>query len=173
MLGKNRVFNTDLISLLKKERINVDDALTYLLSLYYEIKPSYIPQKLESAILALNIVNRNFSSNVLVWNINLFEEQITNFEWIEEFRNMFKSINPDRVGTKIDTLKRMKKFLQENPMTSVSEILEATRLYLGTLTNSVYCKKAHKFIYDTEGSVLLEYIEKLREKKKSDFEDLI
>lgn len=173
MIGKSRVFNTDLICLLKNKKINVDDALTYLLSIYYEIKPSYIPKNLESTLLALNIVNKNYFSKELIWNINLFEEQITNFEWINEFRNMFKSVNPDRVGTKVDTLKRMKKFLQENPMTSISEILEATRLYLSTLTNSIYCKKAHKFIYDTEGSVLLEYIEKLREKKESDYEDLI
>mgnify|MGYP000952446759 CR=1 FL=1 len=66
MIGKNRVFNTDLINLLKSKKINTDDALTYLLSLYYEIKPSYIPQKLESAILALNIVNKNYSSNELI-----------------------------------------------------------------------------------------------------------
>lgn len=172
-LMKKQTFNTDLINLLKDKKLNVEDSLGFLLSLYYELRPSYIPGSLEATILALNIINIDYKTNTFVWNINLFEEQTDNFEWINEFRAVFKAVNPDRTGTKTDCIKRMKSFVRANPAIGKDEILKAARLYTSSLNNPVYCKKAHKFIYDTEGSVLLEYIEKLREKTNTDNEDLI
>lgn len=153
--------NSKIRTLLQSNQINIQDGLTFLISVYYNLTPSFIPKDLENKVLALNIINKDYETNQIVWKVNLFEEQITGFEWITEFMDLFGKVNPDRRGVKIDVLKRMKKFFMNNPIYRKEDVINATKSYLKTLTDPMYCKKSHKFIYEIDGtSMLMDFVER-------------
>ena len=81
--------NSRIKTLLQSNQINIQDGLTFLISVYYNLTPSFIPKDLENKVLALNIINKDYETNQIVWKVNLFEEQITGFEWITEFMDLF------------------------------------------------------------------------------------
>lgn len=159
--------NSEIKEILFKNAIPVQDGVSYLVNLYYELEPSYIPDELKRKILAINIVSKDYSSGLMVWKVNLFEETETGFEWISEWMDLFKKVNPDRRGVKSDVLKRMKKFFINNPSIRKDDIFAATEYYLGSLGDPKYCKKSHKFIYEIDGtSLLLDHLSKVEENKE-------
>ena len=170
-------FNSEIKTIFDRHSISLHDGLSYLLCLYYGTDPSYIPIELERKILSTGIVTKEYSSDTLQWNISLFEETENNFEWIVEWMEMFRRVNPERKGLKTDVLKRMKVFFANNPAIRKEEVFKATENYLGSLSSSMYCKKSHKFIYEQDGSsMLLDYVEKLKERedeKNNKFYDVI
>lgn len=158
-------FNSEIKEILRENSIPLHDGLSYLLCIYYGTEPSFIPEVLVRKILATNIVSKDYSNNEIKWNKSLFEETEVGFEWITEWMDLFKKINPDRRGVKSYVLKRMKKFFINNPSIRSEQVIEATKMYLNTVTNPIYCKKSHKFIYEDDGnSMLLEYVERIEEK---------
>lgn len=168
------IVNSEIEELLKSKRIKKEDGLSYLICQYYNIRPSYIPIELEQKILSLNIFSMDYISNTLKWNLPLFEEQETEFEWISKWMDLFKQINPDRRGVKSDVLKRMKKFFVNNPTVTIDDIFEATKYYLKTINDARFVKKSHKFIYEADNtSMLLDYILIVKDNKKYDNDDLI
>lgn len=155
-------FNSEIRDIFNRNSISIHDGLSYLLCLYYGTDPSYVPKELERKVLSTGIVTKDYSDDELKWNISLFEETESGFEWITEWMDLFKQVNPERRGVKADVLRRMKKFFINNPSIRRDEILEATKSYLKTIDNPIYCKKSHKFIYEQDGSsMLLDYIEGL------------
>lgn len=161
---KNKIaleVNSEIIRLLKSKNISSHDGICYLLTIYYRLTPSFIPKELENQILCLGIVNKDYENDVIVWKINLFEEQITGFEWVTEFMDLFGKVNPERKGVKSDVLNRMKKFFMNNPSIRKDDVLKATKSYLKGIDNPIYCKKSHKFIYEIDGtSMLFDYVER-------------
>jgi hypothetical protein len=154
-------FNSEIKGIFNKSSISIHDGLSYLLCLYYGTDPSYIPKELERKVLSTGIVTKDYSNDELKWNVGLFEET-ENVEWISDWMDMFKQVNPERRGVKADVLRRMKKFFVNNPSIRKEDVLEATRMYLKTIDNSIYCKKSHKFIYEQDGSsMLLDYVERI------------
>jgi hypothetical protein len=159
-------FNSEVKNLFIKHNISVHDGLGYLMCLYYSISPTYIPKELERKILSTSIVTKDYEHDSIKWNISLFEETETGFEWISDWMDLFKSVNPERRGTKADVLRRMKKFFVNNPSIRKDEIFEATKIYLLSISSPQYCKKSHKFIYEIDGSSMLgDYVEQLLERK--------
>lgn len=159
-------FNSEIRSLFTTHKIPTHDGLCYLLSLHYGLLPSFIPEVLEKKILATGIVTKDYENNVYKWNIPLFEETEIGFEWIGEWMDLFKNVNPERRGVKADVLRRMKKFFVNNPAVRKQEVIDATKAYLLTLSSPMYCKKSHKFIYEMDGSSMLkDYVNQLQEKK--------
>lgn len=158
--------NPEIKEKLQEEKIRpYDDALCYLMCLYYNIKPTYIPENLINKILATGIINRDYITGEITWKINFLSEDISNFEWINEYRNLFKSINPERVGVKNQCISRMKRFFINNPSIRKDDIIEATKNYIRQVDNPKYLKSADYFIYyDGENSLLKEYIERLPKK---------
>lgn len=168
------VINSDILNILKENNITQEGGVSYLLLLYYNLRPSYIPENLERKILSLGIVNMDYNTKTLVWYIPLFEEGEKSFEWVKEWMDLFKTINPERKGIKADVIKRMKKFFSNNPDVRVDEVIEATKNYLRTVSSPTYCKKSHKFIYEQDNSsMLLDYVMQLRESKELNEEDMI
>lgn len=163
-------FNSEIRRIFREKNISIHDGLTYLLSLYYGTSPSYIPETLERRVLACGIVNKNYESNEIEWRVPLFEEQEVGFEWIGEWMDLFKTVNPERRGTKKYVLSRMKKFFVNNPAIRKDDIFEATKLYLKGVSDPRYCKKSHKFIYEQDGSSMLnDYVENLKRRQESNF----
>jgi len=159
-------FNSEIREVFNTNSISIHDGLSYLLCLYYGTDPSYIPKELERKVLSTNIVTKDYSNDELKWNISLFEEIENGFEWISDWMEMFKQVNPERKGVKTDVLRRMKKFFVNNPSIRKEDVIEATKMYLKTIDNSIYCKKSHKFIYEQDGtSMLLDYVERIPKNK--------
>lgn len=179
-MSKSRItlnINTEITNTLKEHKIPNHDGVGYLLCLYYGVKPSYIPEELERKVLSSGIVNKDYTSDTLTWNKPLFEETEIGFEWISEWMDLFKSVNPERRGVKADVLKRMKKFFVNNPAVRKDEVFQATHNYLKTVTVPMYCKKSHKFIYEIDGTSMLgdfvSQLEQAKETSKRGREDVI
>ena len=159
-------FNTEVKDILTRHNISLHDGITYLLCVYYGTDPSYIPQELERKVLTTNIVTKDYESNEIKWNYPLFEEQETGFEWVSEWMDLFKAVNPERRGSKADVLRRMKRFFMNNPSVRKDDVFKATQNYLKTISEPMYCKKSHKFIYEIDGSsMLLDYVENIESSK--------
>ena len=138
----------------------------YLLALYFKIDTkSFGPLTVKRAV-RLGIYEHK--QDLIVWNIPLFAGTTdVAFDWVSEWMDGFKNINPNRKGTKAACVSRMKKFFSENPEVRVDDVFAATQLYFKTVDNPTYLKSSHKFIYEGTGfnlvSMLLQYVEMVRE----------
>lgn len=154
--------NSEIRTIFSSKGIPIHDGVAYLLCAYYGLRPSYIPEELERRILSSNIITKDYSSDTIKWLVPLFEEQETGFEWVTEWMDLFKEVNPTRRGVKSDVLRRMKKFFVNNPSVRKDEVMKATKDYLRSISDPIYCKKSHKFIYELDGtSMLKDFVEKL------------
>jgi hypothetical protein len=161
--------NSEIKKLLVKNNIPIQDGVSYLILTYYHLNPSFIDETLINKINTLNIFTKDYTSNTITWNINLFEDDLGNFSWIKEWMDLFKKVNPARRGTKADVLKRMKDLFMNDPKLTIDEVFTATKMYFRTLDSSKFVKKSHKFIKEQDGSSLLvDFITKLREEKASE-----
>lgn len=168
-MGKKSLlnFNSEIIELLKNNKINLTDGTSYLILLYYHLDPSYIPDKLSTLINSLGIFTKNYNTGEIIWNISLFEESEDNFEWVTDFMDKFKAVNPSRRGVKKDCLLRMKKLFRNNPDITPELVMRATDEYISTVNSPQYIKFSHKFIEeDGKVSMLLDFIERLKEKEE-------
>lgn len=160
-------FNSEIRDILINYRISLHDGLSYLLCLYYGTDPSFIPRELERKVLATNIVTKDYETNVIKWNKPLFEEGEAGFEWVTDWMDLFKKVNPQRRGRKSYVLTRMKKFFVNHPSIRKDDVFEATKAYLLTVSDPTYCKMSHKFIYEMDGSsMLLDYVSSQDERRK-------
>lgn len=146
--------NPKIREVLVKNNIPLNEGILLLLSLYHGIKPKIVNQKLERKIFAAKIVNFSYDTHSLVWNVPLYkglEKSIDNFDWITEYMDLFKAYNPERRGLKSSVLARMKKFMKKYPSVTKEKILEATKAYLSSVTNTQYVMMSHKFIATQDG----------------------
>lgn len=96
-------------------------------------------------------------------------------DWIEEWRNLFpkgiKSGGYPLRGSKKGCLRKMKKFLKENPTITKDEIFHATEKYLNERKkeNYEYTKVADYFIEKDNMSLLHSYIENLDYERNTDY----
>jgi hypothetical protein len=104
-------------------------------------------------------------SHALTWNVPLFAGQQTEWDWIRDWTEPFKSMNPERVGSIRDITARMKEFFRVNPSIRKDDVYRARNMYLATVKDPQYLKSVVKFIFEGGGgnktSMLLGYCEKL------------
>lgn len=162
----SQVINSEIREILKENDIRYDDGLSYLLSLYFGCVATFIPDIFKLRMLTTNIFEFNEKQG-LVWNIPLFEEQLTNFEWVAEFRDAFKQINPDRAGDLNTCVLRFKRFFAKYPQYRVEDIKEAVNAYFRSVSSPKYLMKSQKFIFEghinTGSSELLTWLERIKE----------
>lgn len=166
------LLNPEIKPILASFNIPVADGYAYLLSIYYDVKPSYTPIELVEKMKRTRILSLDEQSKTLNWNMPLFEEQVTGFEWVKDWIQEFADINKDRKGTYKAVAARMKTFFVNNPSIRQDEVIGATRMYFRTVVNPNYLKTSHKFIYEGVGaekvSHLLEWVEKYKEMAQTD-----
>ena len=166
------LINPEIRNVLKSFNIPVDDGIAYLLSIYYDVKPSYTPLLLVEKLNRTRILVLDEKSKTLDWNVALFEEQVTGFEWVKEWMEEFANINKDRKGTYKVVASRMKTFFVNNPSIRQDEVIEATRMYFKTVVQPIYLKTSYKFIYEGQGlekiSLLLEWVNRYKEMNVSE-----
>ena len=161
------IINNEIKEILTENGIRPDDGISFLLSLYFDLKPVYIPNRLKLDILTTGIIEYDNKTDTLIWKKRLFEEQMTGFEWVKEYRDSFKQINPDRAGDLNTCVARFKKFFSKYPQYRVEDIKEAVNAYFRSVSSPKYLMKSHKFIYEgnatTGSSELLTWLERVAE----------
>lgn len=168
--------NSEIKIILNNFGIPVDDGLSHLVSIYFGLKPSYTPIAIVEKINRTGIISNTESQTGLQWNVPLFDEQVTGFEWVtKEYLQLFKDKNKDRAGGAKESISRMKKFFANNPAIRKDDVIEATKMYLKQVGNPNYIITSHYFIYKGVGAdktqTLLHWVEKYLESKQDSLED--
>lgn len=161
--------NQQIRDLLDSFGINQEDGLSYLLSVYYDCRPSYTPTTLIQKINATNILGIG-ASRELIWNIPLFVSSVETdgkWDWVKLWNKSFGDINPKRRGTDKDCILRMKKFFAENPEVRKEDVVNATQMYFSSLSDRQYLISSHYFIYKGVGrdkiSALASWVERYQQ----------
>lgn len=157
-------------AILRKNNIFEADGIMLLIAAYFNLKPSCLKDETNyyhqiwNKILTLNIFVVDYTTDTLEWCYSLFGDSLLSFEdqWIKDFMNKFKEVNPERRGDKAAVVKNLKKLTREYPYLTKEKIMEVTDYYLNNLSDSQFCKKSHKFLYDTNGSVFMETFEAMK-----------
>ena len=145
--------NQQIRDLLDSFGINQEDGLSYLLSVYFECRPSYTPTILIQKLNATNILGIG-ASRELIWNIPLFVASVEadgKWDWVKAWNQSFGDINPKRKGSDKECIIRMKKFFGENPEVRKEDVIGATKLYFNSLSSRDYLTSSHYFI--VKGSI--------------------
>ena len=162
----SQIINSEIREILKESGVKYEDGLSYLLSLYFDCISTFIPDSFQLRMLTTNIFEVTEKKGV-VWNTPLFEEQLTNFEWVKEYRDAFKQINPERAGDLNTCVLRFKRFFAKYPQYRVEDVKEAVNAYFRSVSSAKYLMKAHKFIFEgninTGSSELLTWLERVGE----------
>lgn len=159
-------FNPEIIEILRSHRINKDLGLLFLLGVYHNLDVDTIcDEATVKAMAVTKIVEKDYQSKTINWNVPLFDGQETAFGWVKEWIDGFGKINPDRRGSFKDAVKRMKDFFSKYPQYRKDDVFNARDLYFSSLSSSKYCMHSHKFIFDGMGamkkSTLLSYCERV------------
>ena len=166
---KNLIINPKIKDRLEEFEIPVNDGVNYLLGVYFDSIASTYSLKLKKQIGITKIFTG--SSKELEWNIPLLVEEtrIEGRSWIlDEYREAFKDVRPDRAGPSKDVRNRMLKFMYKHPTISGEEIMTATHAYLQSLSDPTYVTSAHYFIVKGTGSNRVSLLEQWLEKVQED-----
>jgi len=161
--------NKEIIRILSEEDI-LDEGLLYLLSVYHNIKYDF-NEIIVNKVNNLNFFEKNYDTNEIIWNINLYGDNITQ-DFIEQYRSLFIQIDTSLRGDRKTIIKKFKKFFLEYPQYSKQDILDAAKLYLEDCLykgyHIKYIQNANYFIEkqrNPTGSKLLTYLEILKEEQ--------
>lgn len=167
--------NPKIIEILEINSLNISDSVTYLLSLFYEYEPTFIPDSLKQKVNTLNIVTYDRANYIYLWHLPLFYEEEARLDWvITEYLPIFKPFNKDN-KFKRECTTRMEAFLCEFPEVSKELVLQATELYVQTCLQerrlAKYVTNPHYFIQKDKGvnktNPILTYVDLVKEDKKS------
>jgi hypothetical protein len=159
--------NEKLAFYLDEKGVDVDTALLYLLGIHFDLDTSKLPELTKKQVNVLNIVDKNLETKEIIWEIPLFTDQETKWEWVTEYRQLFRDIRQDAGGSLKDCIFKMQRYFAENPEIRREEIMEAAKLYIHNFKhgteNPKYMQRADYFIYKGKGlertSRLEQYIE--------------
>jgi hypothetical protein len=159
--------NPQIATVLQEFNIPVADGVAYLLSIYFNCRPSYTPPLLVQRMNVTNILGID-ANREIIWHVSLFEQDSQDkWQWVLEWNAEFKRINKLRKAPDKDVITRMKAFFADNPDVRKEEVIEATSLYFKSLSHSDYLISSHYFISKGVGrdrtSALLGWIDKYRE----------
>ena len=159
--------NPQIKTVLAQYAIPVEDGIAYLLSIFFNCRPSYTPTLLVQRMNVTNILGIDANREV-VWHIPLFEgESQTKWDWVKEWNLEFGNINKKRKAPDKDCITRMKAFFADNPDVRKEDVLGATKMYFRTLSSPEYLISSHYFISKGVGrdrtSALEGWVEKYRE----------
>jgi len=159
--------NIQIRAILDTYNIPVEDGIAYLLSIYFNCRPSYTPPLLVQRMNVTNILGIDANRDVM-WHVPLFEENShTKWDWVKEWNQEFGNINKKRKAPDKDCITRMKAFFADNPDVRKEDVIGATKMYFRTLSNAEYLISSHYFISKGVGrdrtSALEGWVEKYRE----------
>lgn len=148
--------NSEIFDLFAKYSIRKKEGLTFLLSVYHDCVPDYIPEEVQRKVLSTGIVKN--TTRGLDWSVPLFNEQETAFSWVsKEYCELFRSYHPKGAAMyQTEATARMKKLFRDHLGEYTKEdVLEATKTYLKT-TNIGFARLPHYFISKGRGDNKIE-----------------
>jgi len=156
--------NEQILEVFKEFKIFPSNGICYLIALYHGYDPTYIPDLLKQKVNATGIIS--VKDKNIHWNIPLYENQVTAFEWVKtEYVAMFKAANSDKGGNVRESISRMKKLFAKNPDVRKDDVIGATRMYLLN-TDVRFIRNPHYFIEKGVGvnktSDILDWIDKYK-----------
>ncbi len=156
------MINDEILEILTEFKIQKDDGICYLISLFYSYKPSYIPDVLKQKMNTTGIYSEDKGS--IKWHVPLFEGQQTAFDWVKtEYVQMFKNANELKGGHVKEATTLLKQLFAKNPAIRKDDIIGATRMYILN-TDSKYLMFPHYFIQKGKGAGKTETIQTWLEK---------
>lgn len=158
------MINEEILEILTECKIQKDNAICYLISLFYGYKPDYIPDTFKQRMNITGIYEEERGS--IKWNVQLFEGQQTAFDWVEkEYVKLFKNANPSRTGHVREATSLLKKLFATNPELRKDDIIGATKMYIRN-TDPKYIMMPHYFIQKGIGAskttTIIDWIEKFK-----------
>jgi len=155
----NLTLNPEIKKTLKKYKINVDEALCYLFCLRNGLSIDHISVNTAKQVNeTCDFFEKDFDDpENIVWKIKFYvEDTLNKIDWVDDFREKFRTINPTRGGTYKEVHKRLIKFYKENEFDK-QEILGGVDLYIEDMIKAKqdpkFLKSAHKFIYEGHGNI--------------------
>jgi len=149
---------------------NNDEAILYLLAVYHNLKTDLFRGNLPTYVNSLGIFEVDVTADEYNWNIPLYASIELGKDFIEEYRDMFKALDPTKAGDRPTIVKKFRKFFKEYPQYTEEDVLKATRMYLEDFmyqgTDPMYLQNANYFIKkerNPAGSKLLVWLEILKE----------
>lgn len=156
-------FNTDVVQLLKDNDINVNDGKLILIALYFNLRPTFVPDDLKHKIFKLGLFTYNKSKKEIKWKFDIFNQ--SEIDWLDEYRDLFKNVNKERKGDKKTVNNKLKKFMINYPTVTKEQIINSTKLYLRE-QNPTYVMDSGYFIEKNGNSKILEYLNRLDKEKE-------
>jgi len=173
------IINNVFKGLFKDATVDYNSGITYLLSIYYNVIPVFIPPVLKAKINSLNIVSYDRESQSYVWRISLFENEQKEFNWvIAEYLPVFEVFDK-HTRYKRECVSRMKRLFKEDRSLRIHEVVNAAKLYVNECRvegrAAKYVMNPHYFISkgigDARVQTILTYVDIVRELNVSeDFE---
>ena len=170
------MFNSKIEEMLDQFGIERNEGLTYLLCIYYKVKPVCISEEIQARVGITEIFRKK--GDTIAWLIPLFVDKKfdDNWDWVvEEYCSKFQKVNEQRGMFLVESIERMKQLFVQNINLNLTkqDILEAADLYLSTVDEPQYCKACHYFISKGIGQnrerMILGYIDEARRiRKKSE-----
>lgn len=157
--------NKEIYEILKEFNIDTDDGLLVLLGIYFKLDVDRVcPEEIVKAINTTKIVEKDYAKKRLQWNVPLFQEQVTEWDWVKKYNDKFGKMNPSRKDALGDVTTRMIEWFKKYPQYRVEDVKRATQSYMSTVKDPQYLKSSAKFIFDGAGamkkSLLLSWCEK-------------
>lgn len=174
------VINPKISELFKEFNIDHVQGMLCLLSIYHDLPLTNGLEKVFEETLhqltATKIVDRDYKTGTITWAVPLYEGEENDWGWVlAEYRPLFSSINKVRAGSPSSCIKRMKELFKRKPEVRKDMVIDATKLYLASVTDPQYLISADYFIQKDKGanaiSRLEQFIEivKEEESKKSGY----
>lgn len=181
-----QTFNQSVIDKLEEygitEAAETDEALLYLLSVFFELTCESVSPEIIRRVNLTKIVTRDFDDPArptVVWTMPLFSTSADvaelNWEWIAEYRELFGAIRPTAKGELKNVVKKMKTFFSQNPHVRKEDVMEAARRYIhehiSSRSDSKFLQQADYFIRKQgpnggEGSRLQLWLEIIFDERK-------
>ncbi len=156
--------NKAISRVLRESNIEVQGGTLVLLGIYYGVDVDIVcPEEIVKAISTSKIVEKDYKTNTIKWNIPLFIGQETEWDWVINGYNSIWNKYPSRKDSDIDVLKRMKRFFSLYPQYRKQDVKNAVTAYIKTIRDPQYIKSSAKFIFEGIGamqkSMLLKWCE--------------
>jgi hypothetical protein len=161
--------------ILKESNINIQSGTLVLLGIYYGLNVDEVcPEEIIKAINITKIVEKDYRTGALKWNVALFAGQELEWDWVlTKYNDMWKK-TPDRKDNDRDVLKRMQKFFSMYPQYRKEDVRNATVAYHRSVNNPQYLKSSAKFIFEGIGamqkSMLLTWCEKVTKNDRDHYQ---
>lgn len=162
-------FNKKVIIQLQEAGLNVNESLTTLLILYFNIEKNNLIMKNSyiSELSKIGLIEYNFTNKIYKIKCELFEEKIipVSDEFVKKYIDKFRNVNKARTAPTAEVKKRINKLRTEVDKTITDdEILKAVDLHIQRLSSPEYIKQADYFIWGRDcGFYCMKYIEEIRQ----------